>query len=89
MLNKSKIPITIQEKGICNRCGRNGHLDDKCHAKTDVIGNYLGDDDYGYNYNAIMTSHKSTIKCDRCGRLGHNRENCYAKVHVKGYYINC
>ena len=77
----------VQDKGICNRCGRNGHLNDKCHAKTDVIGNYLGDDDYGYNYNYLTKVQNTVNNCSKCGRSGHTNTNCYAKVHIKGHYL--
>lgn len=88
MSNKSNSNKLVQEKGICNRCGRNGHLEDKCYAKVDIIGNYIGDNDYSYNFNAIITQQNSKIICEKCGRTGHIKEKCYAKVHINGFYLN-
>ncbi|ARF11538.1 hypothetical protein Klosneuvirus_1_395 [Klosneuvirus KNV1] len=88
MSNKSNSKKIVQEKGICNRCGRNGHLEDKCYAKVDIIGTYIGDDDYGYNYNSIVIQQNLNNICQKCGRGGHTKEKCYAKVHIKGFYLD-
>lgn len=87
MSNREKSNKLIKEKGICNRCGRNGHLDDKCYAKVDIIGNYIGDDGYSYNFNVMYSQQNSKYVCQKCGRSGHIKEKCYAKVHIKGFYL--
>ena len=84
----------------CARCGRSGHFQNDCYAKTDVNGNVFEEEieiwscdkceaefeDYDECENHEKSCGK-TIICFRCGRGGHISPECYAKTHVKGYYI--
>lgn len=88
MSNKSNSNKLVQDKGICNRCGRNGHLEDKCYAKVDILGNYIGEDDFSYNFGTILSEQYSNNKCKKCGRCGHTKEKCYAKIHINGFYLD-
>jgi predicted GIY-YIG superfamily endonuclease len=83
----------------CARCGRSGHFQKDCYAKTDISGNKLEvevwccetcEDEFD-DYDACAKHEKycgkSIVTCFRCGREGHYSTTCYAKFHMKGYYI--
>jgi len=63
----------------CSRCGREGHSEKKCYARTDIYGGIL----------PILIDDESEEEtkpspCFRCGRNGHISTTCYAKTHVEG-----
>ena len=60
----------------CARCGRSGHFQKECYARTDVDGNEF-----------VSEDEEDRVVCFRCGREGHISPECYAKTHIKGYYI--
>ena len=81
----------------CARCGRSGHFQKDCYAKTDVSGNKLEVVwcceicDKEFEDESECAKHERTcgkqVTCFRCGRDGHYSTKCYAKFHIKGYYI--
>lgn len=81
----------------CARCGRSGHFQKDCYARTDVNGNTFEEiwacekcDAQFEDYDECEKHEKScgkTITCFKCGRKGHISPECYAKTHVNGYYI--
>ncbi len=86
---------------VCDRCGREGHNEDECYAKTDVDG-YSIDVPITVYYCSYCDKEFDTLKgatchenlyckkkdtCYRCGREGHYSNKCYAKKHINGQYI--
>mgnify|MGYP002828498725 FL=1 len=63
-----------RRRGGCRRCGRVGHTEDTCYARTTVDGETL---DSG-------PEPEGADCCHRCGRAGHWSADCYAKADVNG-----
>lgn len=72
----------------CDRCGRVGHLKNKCYAKKDINGNTLGGSEYDqYGRLRRETKYGSTVEqntCDQCGHAGHLPTQCYVMIDVNG-----
>lgn len=98
-LDESQLELLKREiwgaQNKCAKCGRSGHFQDNCYAKTDVQGNYLEDlvwccekCNEEFDDKHECEQHEKYCKvCYRCGRSGHYSTNCYARTHIKGYYI--
>lgn len=63
--------------GVCFRCGRTGHYEPDCYARTHTRGHSLEEE----------SSSEDDDTCFRCGRTGHYSADCYARRHIKGYPI--
>jgi hypothetical protein len=74
-LIKEVIPRNDFHPNLCFRCGRGGHCESDCYAKTHVKGYILSDSE---------EEEEEDNRCFRCGREGHYANNCYAKTHIKG-----
>jgi hypothetical protein len=66
--------------GRCFRCGRQGHFQNNCYAKTDIRGVPLRDDSDTSDIEDALTH----TCCNRCGRTNHNASNCYASINIDG-----
>lgn len=76
----------------CLRCGREGHHQESCYARTDVDGNPLEDeedDSYEeeHSYSEEEGEEEEADVCFRCGRAGHWAGQCYARCDVNGKKI--
>lgn len=67
--------------GRCCRCGREGHYQTDCFARTTVDG----DPPLSDGEEPDPEEHEDDIPfCTRCGRDGHTRKTCYARTAVDG-----
>lgn len=80
--------------GICNKCGRKGHLQKDCIYKNDTRGNpiiecmFCGVHDENHVPTQCTATHRADgtpiIKCSRCKYPGHTEENCKSKTSFNG-----
>ncbi len=69
-------------KDFCERCGRVGHLTDRCYARTHFNGSPL---QQSPSYSSM--SERLKKECERCGRWSHTAKECFAMTHLKGYLL--
>ena len=67
---------------VCSRCGRKGHQEDTCYAKTTVDGDRFSDSE-GFEDGSDSEASEDGV-CRRCGRGGHSELSCYAKTTADG-----
>lgn len=67
----------IQNAACCNRCGRTGHHESQCYARTYVNGDELEEEE-------SSSEEMEEDCCRRCGRPGHWQAGCYARSTVDG-----
>lgn len=74
-----------QRGKTCGRCGRKGHAESQCYARTTVNGEAfrLDDDEKGIE-DEDDASEESFDECARCGREGHDETQCHARTKVSG-----
>jgi cellular nucleic acid-binding protein len=68
----------------CNRCNRDGHIELKCYAKTDIYGNIIVDDDE-LEEDSEEDSEEKFWKCDYCYKEFDSEKGCrfHENIHCK------
>ena len=50
------------------------------YAKVDILGNYIGEDDFSYNFGTILSEQYSNNKCKKCGKVMDNGKHTYCPI---------
>ena len=76
-------------QGRCCRCGRKGHYQTTCFARTTIDGDppLFDGEEAAYNASESEGDDDGDPFCTRCGRTGHTRHACYARKGVDGAWL--